>query len=871
MDNRLINYLVKFEISKDDPKPVTHTSKIKPFRRYHIDNDNIEAFYDNYNQVIWEGGIAGLTEMPEPVVPLIVDIDFKCTTDSGIKRYYRPQHIRDIIQIYHEIIEEITENPTTKMFYCCVLEKKAPTLYQGKCKDGIHLHFPYYFTEHWLQKEYIRTQVIKRIEERQIFKDIPLVESVDKVFDKNIPNVAWLMYGSRKDQKAEAYVLTKLYNRDMDTMTLNGFFPKIGNQSRKWNLPRLLSIRQHQVAVPLRQGLELKQIKQCKMIHKEFSRDLTAIIEDLKEAEPLMEMLDHERADDFNTWMEIGWILYNISEGHQKGLDMWIQFSANSEKFTEGECEKKWSQMSIKNYTLASLKYIAQQDSPSEYSCWKDSKVKHILHQGITAAHNDIAKILHMLFENQYICADIDKEVWYEFKGHHWVINKKGINLRWHMSHTLANKYATLAQDYLAQLQNEQDQAQRSIYNQKAKDILNLINKLKNNTFKNAVMKEAMEYFYDEHFVERMDEKAHLLVFENGVYDSQNKIFRDGRPDDYCTKSTGRYYQEFSKDDPKYKELFEIFRKIFPDKEIFTFFQQTGCDIIRGGNRNKLFIIWNGDGDNGKSVAADFYQAGFGGYYYTPPTSILTGKLQQSSGATAELIPMKGAKIVVISETDNADILNCGMMKKLTSGGDPIYARGLFKDPVAIVPNFSTILHCNKLPAISAEDKASWNRIRVLPFSATFKKAHLVPATEKEQYEQKIFPMDKTLKNRIKDLADIFMWWLIKTYEEMGDQDLIEPPQVMEATNVYQKVNDFYLQFMDERIQETEDDKDFITLTQIYTLFKAWYKSSYPGRTYPTRIQVKEAFEKKLGKQVKGVWRRVKTYDPDEELAQEEE
>src|SRR6185295_507694 len=96
------------------------------------------------------------------------------------------------------------------------------------------------------------------------------------------------------------------------------------------------------------------------------------------------------------------------------------------------------------------------------------------------------------------------------------------------------------------------------------------------------------------------------------------------------------------------------------------------------------------------------------------------------------------------SETDNSDVLNCGTMKKLT-GGDNFYARGLFKEPIKIVPHFKLILHCNKLPNVSAEDRASWARIRVLPFESTFIKEHEVP----KEIEGNIFPMDRNLKEKI--------------------------------------------------------------------------------------------------------------------------
>ena len=869
MDIRLVKFLKDREVGKGEP--FTHTSKIKPCRRYYIEGDDLDAFYEIYNQVIHDGGITGLTEKPEPVVPLIVDIDFRCTLDDGTKRYYKPKHIKQIVAIYHEIIAEIVKKPTEKMFYCCVLEKTAPTSDQGRCKDGFHLHFPYFFTEHWVQKEHIRNEAIRRTQERKVLADLPILEPIDKVFDKNIPSVTWLMYGSRKDLKAEAYQITKRYNREMELLPVKSVFKKtFPSGTRLWNLPRYMSIRQGAIPTPLNEDVVMHKVPQRRKRKKEFQRDLDEIFADLIVGEQLIEMLDDDRADDYMLWMEVGWVLYNISEGHEKGLKLWINFSGRSDKFQDGVCEKEWDKMEVRDYTLGTLKHLARNDSPNEFVAWRDTQINHILHQGISMAHNDIAKIIYIMFENQYVCADVEKEIWYEFKGHRWSRSPRGINLRWHLSHSLTNKYANLASRYMARLQGEEDQAQKQMYNSKVTMICKLIEKLKNSTFKTSVMKEAIEYFYDPLFVDKMDENPCLLVCENGVYDAEYKVFRDGRPDDYSTKSTGLYYNDFEDDDPRIMELNKILKKVFVNPKLFKFFKQTASDLVRGGNRHKVFIIWTGAGDNGKSVCADLLELAFGDYYYTPPTTILTGKQSQSDGATAALLPCKGARIVVVSETDNADVLNCGTMKKLT-GGDPFYARGLFKEPTKIIPQFKLVLHCNKLPNVSAEDKASWNRIRVLPYDSTFVKEHLAPKSLKEQYAKKIFPMDKSLKDKLHGLAEAFLWLLIKEYEAFGESDLYEPTEVTCATDVYHKNNDFYLQFFDERIQETNNKKDYITLTVIYTLFKEWYRDSYPGCKIPSRGMVKESMEKKLGKQIRGVWRGVTTYDPDEEVSEESE
>jgi len=874
MDKRIVDFLKKYIVSKG--QQFSHTSKISPLRSYNIPDEDLENFWQIYQEVVAEGGIVGITEKPLEIVPLIVDVDFKCPMEDGLKRYYKPKHIRELIQIYQEIISELVVNPNDENIYtCCVLEKINPTVIGGKIKDGFHLHFPFFWTEGWIQKEYIRIQVIQRVTEKKIFSDIPFCETLDKVFDRNIPSVCWLMYGSRKEPKLEPYRITKCYNKELDTLKpMHVFKKKYSNGNKAFNYPRYLSIRDKtMIATQLKPGLTKKSIKNKPKIVR--TRTLEQILSDLIISDQLMGMLNDSRANDYNDWMTVGWILFNIAEGHEKGLEQWIAFSKkNDEKFKEGECEKLWEKMERKNYSLASLKYIASQDAPNEYKIWKNSQINNFLHQYISDAHNDIARVLYLMFENKYICADVDKEIWYEFRGHRWCKIAKGIGLRREFK-VLIDKYSEIMIYYITKSKEEQTEDGKFVYNAKCQKITKLIEKLKNHTFKNAVIKECMEYFHDEKFIERMDEQKHLLVYENGVYDCSICKFRDGRPDDYCTKTTGLYYQEFEEDDPLVLELESIFKKIFPNDKVYKFFKQTTGELIRGGNRHKIFIIWNGGGNNGKSVVADLLEKALGDYYYTPPTSLLTGKSSQSSSATAELIPLKGARIVCASETGNDDFMNCEIMKKLT-GGDPIYARGLFKDPITIHPQFILVLHCNKLPKVSAEDKASWERIRVLPFNSKFVKKDKAPDSIEEQWKQRVFVQDRSLKERLPQLAEVFSWWLIKQYNTFKDSELYEPLEVKASTKDYHKINDFYLQFIEDRITITKDYSDVLSLETIYSIFKVWYKECYPGNKTANRDQVKQSLEKKfidsgLSGISNGVWRGIKFSESNNDIPDNEQ
>jgi len=56
-------------------------------------------------------------------------------------------------------------------------------------------------------------------------------------------------------------------------------------------------------------------------------------------------------------------------------------------------------------------------------------------------------------------------------------------------------------------------------------------------------IKECAEYVCDYDFFNKLDENEHLIGFDNGVYDLITNIFREGRPEDYISLSTGYSYK----------------------------------------------------------------------------------------------------------------------------------------------------------------------------------------------------------------------------------------------------------------------------------------------------------------------------------------
>ena len=60
-------------------------------------------------------------------------------------------------------------------------------------------------------------------------------------------------------------------------------------------------------------------------------------------------------------------------------------------------------------------------------------------------------------------------------------------------------------------------------------------------------------------------------------------------------------------------------------------------EIFVGRNQRKIFQIWTKVGDNGKSITQEIFEKMLGDLCVKLPTSLITGKRTQSSGACPEL------------------------------------------------------------------------------------------------------------------------------------------------------------------------------------------------------------------------------------------
>ena len=862
----------------------SHVSLVQPKGRFNFNRIGMENLWDIYcNSIKNENCIVGLAEKPQQYLPVLVDVDLKIK-DDGLIEYgehlYTEKQYKQIIEIYQSVLRQIVNNCDDDNLLCVLLEKPIYWVNSGEisyAKNGFHLHFPNIFLNKADQEIHLLPRVRELVKEMKIFSNLGIEDS-SSVIDKAACKNHWLVYGSRKSEDMEPYVVTNVISSDGVDMDIEEAFSNYkiyDNNEKELNikdrveeyLPRILSI------IPwgrktneLRNGLELplKELKENNNNRKEYKITPLCITETLKLSKKLLALVADWRSEDYHEWRQMGWVLFNISDGCDEGLQQWLDFSARcQEKYDETSCVYEWGKMVKKNYTIGTLKHIAKQDNPEKYAESIKEQISNKIKDSLNGTHNDIAKILKEQYGNEFVCASITNKCWFHFNGQIWEEMEEGNFLREKISDDkgLVAKYKEQLSDCGNSLGCE-DKSLKAMYEARIKQIMKIIDNLKSAPFKNNVMKEAMEVFYNRDFKQKLDQDKNKIAFKNGVYDLNENRFRVGLPEDYISKCLPIDYKEYQDTDEEVENVVEFLQKVFPDTSIRNYFLDTYSDIFVGGNTQKKVYLWTGEGDNGKSITQAFFDRMLGELAIKFNTQYFTGKKVSTGSANPELArAAPPVRHVTMEEPDADETLNIGELKKL-SGGDTYWARDLFekgKSSREVKPMFTLTFICNKLPKLKYSDKATWNRLRVIPFESTFvEPGQPCPKTFEEQLLEKKFPMDKQFDSKVNGMVGAFAWYLLEWRKKVTIR--VEPEKVKEATAIYRRQNDIYRQFIEENI--IEDENSIISLAEMYAHFKEWFKEGWSNMTVPIKNEVKEYFEKLWGDIEKGNrWRgyRIKT------------
>ena len=833
---------------------------------YNVNKTLLPELYDIINDITKSGETVSILERVGEICPLIIDLDFKYKGKITQRQYTDDMIDKLCIYIFKKINELYDLSNINIQSEAWVMEKESISECDRKpyvMKDGIHILFPNIVAEKSTYIKLIESIINDKDTVMKLFNDtcisIPS-NPINEIFDTAIYKPGnWFIYGTGKPNNL-TYKLTSIYKINENSSAMLPIELYLENPREIMNKN---SVQLHNNINVTYKGPEILKNKSIINVNTSASFDCIDNIENMENyvkikkeelsyARALANILSVERASDCKTWIDVGYCLHSISPNNL--LNSWINFSKKWIGYcNQDECEKQWEYMNNTNnpqYTMGTLVFWAKQDNPSEYDRIQKESLKTYVEKSLVGektcgAHTDVANIIYNYYKNLFVCSGLKENAWFYFNEltGRWQETEQGHILRIRLSSDIIDIYQHYSNIYKDKRGDDPDSETYEINDRKHTNCMKVMIKLKDSNYKDKIMKECKEKFYDGEFVDKLNSHKNLIGFENGVVDLKYEainyngdvkkecIFRQGRPDDYVSLSTG-YSLPISKEDLPvnieeikknilningYQELSDglddFIEKVLPNFDVRDYTLRFLSSCLSGEVREEKFYFWTGSGSNGKSKLTELINETLGDYSKTMDVSFLTSKKGSSSAASPELEMIRYARFVSMAEPEKDDQIYVGKLKQI-SGGDKLTSRGLFKNTTEFKPQFKLTLMCNDLPKLAGNDGGVARRIEVVDFISKFVAEPKPHALNPHQYFA-----DLQLSDKLKKWNNLFMIKLLDYYKLYDEEGTKSPSSVTEATKVYITESDVIQKWIADDLVESND---VTSLDDLMDHLKSW-------------------------------------------------
>lgn len=810
----------------------SHTGIGSSMGTFNVPGSQYDDFLKKYCEAIEDGEVWHLTEKAGDKYPLLVDLDFRFPAPADgqpVVRAFDTDFVRAVVMEYVKVLRTMMATATTsntekrgdivvESIFCHVMHRPAPYESKGETKDGLHLVFPNIILSALAQRM-VRQKVLSGIDAvLDRLRPAGLRNSVGDVVDdctSRPTGVTWMLYGSPKPGREpykETEILRIATSGEVTTQDID--------DDMLWSTKRL-SVRIGRTPTALtaktyddlaeieKQARDTRRIVTRRDNPDEFQDHLNkttvaATSEEVALARKLTDLLSASRADGYRSWIEVGFALRNIDDSL---LDAWDAFSKKSPKY-DGSCGSHWPYYKNDDgLKMGSLRKWAKEDSPEQYEELIRERNNYLVTVALKSkTHFDVAQVVKEEFGTEYVCVAAGGDgTWYRFRDHRWRKMTKAVELRTALSTTIHDIFDKAYKRGVAEADDVKKAAAAGV---------EMCKELKQGGFKNAVMREVADLFYEADFVGKLDTNVNLLCFENGVYDLDKGEFRDGSTGDNVSLSTGHDYVDVPEDAPEMAEIMAFFASVFPNESVRTYFLTKMAIYLCGKNYEDEFMILTGSGSNGKSKTIELLQHALGEYAVNLPTALMTQKRNASNAASPEVARLVGKRLAVMQEPSDTDSLNISILKE-SSGSDMMQARPLYGVPFEFKPQFSMIMTCNTLPKVPDTDGGTWRRIKVVEFVSKF-------TSKPDPDDPTHFPIDLHLGDKFPRWRPALVCMLLRLYAEAKKRKhkIDVPYEVTLAGDNYLAEQDEMSQWKLECIEKDADSE--LTVAEALSSFKAW-------------------------------------------------
>jgi P4 family phage/plasmid primase-like protien len=578
--------------------------------------------------------------------------------------------------------------------------------------------------------------------------------------------------------------------------------------------------------------VEVQQVQQVQEVNKTYD------LKNYQLAEKALKYINVNRLDSYQSWRNIGCILYY--EFKEDGFKLFDEASKRSSNYSNDGVIIEWDIIKKYNYSdikLATLLYWARQDNPefciNEEEEYYKPKPKFNYVEGL---NNEYYKAIYerddrhvsilikymypdyfisdsknLYIYNQYGIYKKDDEGYYFNKIIEGVINHIEVLI---FNIGLFKEYEELnkTDDEINEIRK--DKKERI---QKMKELIKYLGtnksrkELKALTMQNSVVLKLKE---------KIDEVSKdTIAFENGVYDLNTKELRKGKPEELISITTGYNYIEPNKDEVN--RVYDIIRSMWDTEDKTKYFLHKLAYTLTGNKTRQEVNIHTGLGGNGKSLIFDLLKKTLGDYYAVMSPDYFVNYEKGTDRANSQLVATKGKRIVVVSEPPENSKLQVNKLKML-SGNELIKTRDLNEKAIEFYPQFFIHMLTNDIPKLSSVDGGIERRLKIIEYPFEFK--------DKDEYD----PNNKNHRvkdlNLGKELNNLYMafFHLLTQYYKIDYEDIED---IKSTTKEYFVENNPVEEWINNNYIITNNKEDRITFTQLKEDFKNDTEQQPPADT----------------------------------------
>lgn len=782
--------------------------------RYFINRENLDTFYDLYEQEIEsENSTPCIAERLPYRSPIIGEVTLKGDepVDNSV--------LRLLGRIYQEVSSEITSKPIDKR--CVVL--KTP-FYNGK--EDIRFLFPYEIVDKTTLCT-IRSAVIDiiiKLRKNKNRGDLPKLSMPNPMESiRDIAIEAVTMYGSSPSPLIPPKEVVFGIDEEGDIVKPSEI-----------------------VSRPYHYNLSLHHIVEE---NDHDGDDIDNSVFD--QAKDLMGMVSTKRLENSIELADFCYFIYKLVDGRKSGLKSILELKGIKKKTIIGLWDKyEVGWVAGSTFTINTLKWWARKDSPGKYKKWIEEQQEQLLFAtiGKYGSDADIVNLLHFLYPNLYT-VDINNN-WFSFDGQIWEEDIEHVRFKETIMQLVPLYKSLLTKIDLMVLRASEAEDDNTVLSlsEYSKSAEKLIQRLGSDSKKAAIIREAIRVYQDREWFNKKDKNKFLFGWQNGVYDLRMKGLRDYRPEDYITKRSPIQLRldRYTWGHPRVKQAKKFMKQVFVDREIREYMWNLLSRLFDKLNKGKEIIIWQGPkANNAKSTLEYVIRSVFGSYAGIIDQQVLMKNRNSNAGPSPELMGCIDTNVVFADELTSEEFFAIAKLKKLTSGKDLMPLRNMREKKMTVCTiSYKLIFVTNELPRVPSNDAGFYNRLRIILFESIFVDPEDAPENEDEQFESRIFPKDNNFDDKLNNLLEAFAWILIQYYNENDGKEIHVPEKVKETVNSYRTENDPYTQFFEKEVESSDDTLRFL---EAYDSFCEWFKWAYPGHTPPHGKKFEKEFSKLAG------------------------